>query len=70
MKVILDIKENRVPFLMELLKSLDHVDVIKEIKDKGKSKAIQDLAEAFEDVKSFEAGRKKLKSARELLDEL
>ena len=48
MKVILDIQENRVPFFMELLKSLDYIHILKEIKSKEKSQAIQDLAEAFQ----------------------
>ena len=70
MKVILDVKDNRVPFFMELLKSLDFVDVLKEVRDKEKSRAIQDLAEAFEDVKLYGQGQKDLKSAKDLLDEL
>jgi hypothetical protein len=32
MKVILDIKDNRIPFFMELVKSLDYIRVIKEVK--------------------------------------
>ena len=33
MKLILDIKENnRVPFFMEMLKGLDYISVIKEVK--------------------------------------
>ena len=55
---------------MELLKSLDFVDVLKEVRDKEKSQAIQDLAEAFEDVKLYGQGQKDLKSAKDLLDEL
>lgn len=70
MKVILDIKESRVPFFMELLKSLDYVEVLKEVKDNKKSKAIQDLIEAFNDVKLYEEGKKQLKSAKDLLNEL
>lgn len=70
MKVILDIKESRVPFFMELLRSLDYVEILKEVKGKEKSKAIQDLAEAFNDVRLHEEGKKELKSAKDLLDEL
>lgn len=70
MKVILDIQDNRVPFFMELVKSLDYISILKEVKDKGKSKAIQDLAEAFNDVKLHQEGEKKLKSAKDLLNEL
>lgn len=71
MKVILDIKENsRVPFFMELVKSLDYISVIKEVKEERKGRLVADLAEAFNDVKLYEQGKKKLKSAKDLLNEL
>ena len=71
MKVILDIKENsRIPFFMEMLKSLDYINVIKAVKEERKSQLITDLAEAFNDVDLYEQGKKKLKSAKDLLNEL
>lgn len=71
MKVILDIKENnRIPFFMEMIRSLDYISVIKEVKDERKSQFITDLADAFNDVKLYEQGKKKLKSAKDLLNEL
>ncbi len=71
MKIILDIKENnRIPFFMELIKSLDYISVIKEVKEERKSQFITDLAEAFNDVKLYEQGKKKLKTAKDLLNEL
>lgn len=71
MKVILDIKESsRVPFFMELIKGLSYVSVIKEVKNEEKSQFISDLAESFNDVKLYEQGKKKLKSAKDLLNEL
>ncbi len=71
MKVILDIKENnRIPFFMEMLKSLDYISIIKEVKEERKSQFISDLADAFNDVKLHEQGKKKLKSAKDLLNEL
>lgn len=70
MKVILDIRDNRIPFFMELVKSLDYISVVKEIKDENKSQFITDLAEAFNDAKLYEQGKKKLKSAKDLLNEL
>ena len=70
MKVILDIRENRMPFFMELVKSLDYVNIVKEVKDKNKSQAIADLADAFNDIKLYEQGKKKLKTAKELLNGL
>ena len=70
MKVILDIQESKVPFFMELLNSLDYIRILKEVSDKEKGKAIEDLVEAFNDVKLYEEGKKELKSAKDLLDEL
>ncbi|PIQ16756.1 MAG: hypothetical protein COW67_01210 [Flavobacteriales bacterium CG18_big_fil_WC_8_21_14_2_50_32_9] len=71
MKLILDIKENnRIPFFMELIKSLDYISIIKEVKEERKSQFITDLAEAFNDVKLHEQGKKKLKTAKDLLNEL
>lgn len=70
MKVILDIKDNRVPFFMELVKSLNYVQVVKEVKDKRKSRFVNDLAEAFHDAHLHETGKKKLKSAKKLLNDL
>ena len=70
MKVILDIRHNPIAFFMELVKSLDYISVVKEVKDEKKSQLINDLAEAFNDVKLYEQGKKKLKSAKDLFNEL
>jgi len=70
MKVLIDIKDSKANHLMEVLKSLDYISILKEVKDKEKSKAIQDLADAFKDVELYEAGKKQLKSAKDLLNEL
>ena len=71
MKVILDITEsNRIPFFMELVKSLDYISVVKEVNNESKSQFISDWADAFNDVKLYEQGKKKLKSAKDLLNEL
>ena len=71
MKVLLDITQNsRIPFFMEMVKSLDYITVVKEVKDEAKSQLVADLADAFNDVKLFEQGKKKLKSAKDLLNEL
>ena len=70
MKVILDIKENnRVPFFMELVKSLDYISVLKEEKNERKGQFIAGMADAFNEVKLYEQGKKKLKSAKDLLNE-
>ena len=70
MKVILDIKDNRVPFFMELIRSLDYIRVLQEIKDERKGEHIQDIVEAFNDVKLFEQGGKQLKNAKDLIQKM
>jgi hypothetical protein len=70
MKVLIDVKENRAPFFMELLKSLNYVSVLNEVKLKRNSAFISELKDAFDDVKLHEQGKKKLKTAKQLLNEL
>lgn len=70
MKLILDIKEDRISFFMELIKNFDFISNIKEVNEDKKSEFVEDLAEAFNDIKLHEQGRKKLKSAKDLLNEL
>ncbi len=55
---------------MDLIKSLDYITIIKEIKDRKKSQFISDLSDAFQDVKLHEQGKKPLKLAKDLLNEL
>ena len=60
MKIILEVKENRFPFFLELVKSLDY---------KQKGIFIEEMAESLSGVKLHEQGKKKLKSAQKLLNE-
>jgi len=70
MEVILDIKDKRrAPFLMELLRSLDYINVRK-VEKENNNQIFADLAEAFQDVKLHEQGKIKLKSLKEVLHEL
>ena len=70
MKVILDIKESKAPFFIELINGLKYVRIIKKVNDKQKNSAIQDIVDAFNDIKLHEEGKKNLKSANQLLDEI
>ncbi len=58
MKVILDIQESKAPFFIELVNGLKYIRIIKQVKDKRKSAAIQDIVEAFNDVMLHEEGKK------------
>ena len=70
MKLILDISDNKSLFFMELVRSFDYIRVVKEVNGEAESQLISDLSDAFNDVKLYEQGKKKLKSAKDLLNEL
>jgi hypothetical protein len=70
MKVILDIQESKAPFFIELINGLKYVRIIKKVNDKQKNSAIQDIVDAFNDIKLHEEGKKNLKSANQILDEI
>ncbi len=70
MKVILEIENKRASFVMELLKSFKYVHILSEIKNPEKEKIIHELDEAFSDIKLHAQGKKKLKTAKALLNEL
>ena len=70
MEVLLNIKDTRrAPFLMELLKSLNYISV-KEVEQESDRPFFADWSEAFEDMKLNEQGKIKLKSLKEVLNEL
>ena len=70
MEVVLNIKDkSRAPFLMELLRSLDYINV-KEIKTEPKSRIVSDLKKSLKEVKLYEEGKIKLQTFDELLNEL
>lgn len=56
-------------FFEELVRELGFVENIMELKGK-KAEFVKDLADAFEDVRLHQAGKKKLKSAKQMLNEL
>jgi hypothetical protein len=70
MKVILEIENNRASFVIELLKSFNYIHILSEIKNPQKEKIIHELDEAFSDIKLHSRGKKKLKTAKALLNEL
>ncbi len=54
----------------QLIKELDFVEVVNIFKSGKKAQVALEVMEALDDVKAHIAGRKKLKSARQLLNEL
>lgn len=68
MKVILDIKDEKAAFFMEVLKNFSFVKA--KPLTPYKAEVLEGLKEAVEQVKLAKEGKVKLKSARQLLDEL
>jgi hypothetical protein len=70
MKLILDIQESKAPFFLELIDGLKYVQIVKKIDDEHKSREMQNIVDAFNDAILHEKGKKSLKTANQLLDEL
>jgi hypothetical protein len=68
MKIILDIKDNKVDFIMELLGNLSFVKT--ETISQSKAQFLNELNKSVEEVKLAKQGKIKLKSADQLLNEL
>ena len=68
MKVILEIKDSKVEFVMELLNSLSFVKA-KPITSE-KAQLIEEIKEAVDNLNLVKKGKLKARPARELLNEL
>lgn len=68
MKVLLDIKDDKADFVMELLGNLKYVKTEKITRQKAR--LISEMKEAVSNLNKAKKGELKLKTAQELLDEL
>lgn len=68
MRVLLDIKDNKADFVMELLRSFSFVKA--EPISPAKAKFFKELKASVEEVRLAKQGKIKLKTADELLNEL
>ena len=68
MKVLLDIKDNKAAFVMELLSSFSFIKT-KEL-TKEKAILIEEINEAVQEMKLIKAGKKKGRKAEDFLNEL
>ncbi len=68
MKVLLDIKDNRVDDVMKLLNGLSYVKA-KQLTE-PKAKLIKEIREAVEEMKLIRAGKKKARNAEDFLNKL
>ncbi|CAN5873745.1 hypothetical protein BH11BAC7_BH11BAC7_16550 [soil metagenome] len=68
MKVLLDIKDQKADFILELLKSFSYVKTKK--LTESKAQVLEDLKEAVDNMKLVKKGKMKARPVKELLDEL
>jgi hypothetical protein len=68
MKVLLDIKDNKVAFFMELLKSFSFVKA--EPLTVEKEKVLKEIKESVSYMKLVKTGKAKARPAKEVLNEL
>ncbi len=68
MKILLDIKDNKAAFMMELLRSFSFVKA-KPLTEE-KALVMQDIREAVEELKLVKEGKLKTRNAEDLIDEL
>jgi hypothetical protein len=68
MKVLLDIKDQKAGFILELLKSFSYVKTQK--LTETKAEVLADLSEAVQNMKLVKKGKLKARPAKELLNEL
>jgi len=68
MKILLDIKDDKAPFFMELLKNFTFVKA-KPLSE-AKAQLMEDIRDAVQEVQQAKQGKVKLQSARDFLNEL
>ena len=68
MKILLEIKDNKAAFVMELLRNLSFVKA-KPLTD-TKAQLLEEMKEAVEEMKLVKSGKKKARNAEEFLNEL
>ncbi|TGK20154.1 hypothetical protein EHO61_06540 [Leptospira fluminis] len=69
MKILVDVKDEKALFLMEVLKGFSFVKKTETL-SKPRTKALKDFKEAVEQVNLDKKGKIKLKSIHSLLDEI
>lgn len=68
MKLLLDIKDEKASFIMELLKNFSFVKT--EQLTEGKAQQMVDIKEAVNEMKLIRSGKKKARNAEDFLNEL
>jgi hypothetical protein len=72
MKITLEIKDSKATAFLNFIKSLDFIQIKTqdELDEPSKEEILENIAAGLREIKEYEAGNLKPKSAREFLDEL
>jgi len=70
MKLVIDIKDSNVQSFIDLMKEHNFVKSVTEIKDVRKSRFMRGLKQSFKEVKLYQQGKRELKNAKDLINEL
>jgi hypothetical protein len=71
MKILLEVKENKVDFLLALLNDLPYVKTIPvDVDEQDNGRLLDEIHEAVEDVNLIKQGKLKGRPVEELLNEL
>ena len=70
MRVMLEIKDSKAVFFLELVKNLDFVKKVETQEEPSKEQILNGILQAVAEVKLIKAGKLKGKPIQQLLDEL
>lgn len=68
-QIVLNIKEEKYRFFMELVKSFDFIQ-IEEVEGDSKKDIVKNLTQGFKDLKLYKQGKLKTTPAKDFLHEL
>lgn len=69
MKILIEIKDNKSAFFLEMLKNFSFVKKTTPLSD-AKAEHMEDIKEAIEELKLIRAGKIEARDAEDLIDEL
>ncbi len=69
MKILLEVNDSKVAFLLEILKNFKFVKKATPLTD-AKAELMQEIRDAIEELKLVKAGKKEARNAEEFLHEL
>jgi len=68
-QIIINVKEDKIQFFMELIKSLDFAQIDEQLDD-SKEEIMDSLDQSFKELKLYKEGKLEATPAKDILDEL